>query len=57
MTATGEQEGEEESAIVAIVMLARRNLRCNGMRRVRIEVPFSSIPNNSNSEDKVNKDG
>ena len=44
MTATGEQEGEEESAIVAIVMLAGRNLRCNGMRRVRIEVLFSLIP-------------
>lgn len=43
MTATGEQEGEEESAMVAIVMLAGRNLRSNRVRRVRIEVSFFSI--------------
>lgn len=52
MTATGEQEGEEESAMVAIAMLAGRNLRFKGKRRVRIEVSFCSMPNKS--EDKVN---
>lgn len=33
----GEQEGEEESTTVAIVILAKRNLRSKEMRRVRTE--------------------
>lgn len=51
----GEQEGEEERAMVAIAMLAGRNVRSNRMRRVRIEVSLCLILNNS--EGKVNNDG
>lgn len=44
VTAMGEQEGEEESTLVAIAMLAERNLRSKEMRRVRIEVSFPLEP-------------
>ena len=39
MTVTGEQEGEEERATVAIAMVAKRSLGSRGVRRVRIEMP------------------
>lgn len=34
----GEQEGEEERAMVAIAILAKRRLRLNEMGRVRIRL-------------------
>ncbi len=35
--AMGEQEGEQERTMVAIALLARRNLRFKRMRHVRVE--------------------
>lgn len=37
VTAMGEQGGEEESTMLGVAMLSKRNLRSTVMRRVRIE--------------------
>lgn len=41
VTAMGEQEGKEERVMVAIAILAKRNLRLKEMRRVRIRLSSS----------------
>lgn len=40
----GEQEGEEESTMLAIALLAERNPRSKVLRRVRTETSFSLEP-------------
>lgn len=42
VTVMGEQEGEEESTMLAIAMLAERRLRWKEMERVRTEGPSLS---------------
>lgn len=40
VTATGEQQGEEESTMFAMAMLAKRDMRSKETRRVRTELSF-----------------
>ena len=44
VSGTVEQEGEEESTLVAIAMLTKRKLRLNEIRRVSFEWSFPLEP-------------